>query len=153
MIKKEGSRARLLRIKSQPFLFLGEWTGAHASVSLSGKMKPRAAAISQDCSVSSAQSLNHVRLFAILWTAAHQASLSIANSQGLLRLMSIESVMPSNHPILYHPLLLFSQSFPASRSFLVSQLFTSGDQSIGASASASVVPLNIETDFLQDGLV
>ena len=82
------------------------------------------------------------------WTAGSQASLSITNSRSLLRLMSIESVMPSNHPILYHPLLLFSQSFPASRSFLVSQLFTSGDQSIGASASASVVPLNIETDFL-----
>ena len=80
-------------------------------------MKPRAAAISQDCSVSSAQSLNHVRLFAVLWTAAHQASLSIANSQGLLRLMSIESVMPSNHPILCHPLLLSPSIFPSIRVF------------------------------------
>ena len=80
-------------------------------------MKPRAAAISQDCSVSSAQSLNHVRLFAFLWTAAHQASLSIANSQGLLRLMSIESVMPSNHPILCHPLLLSPSIFPSIRVF------------------------------------
>jgi len=52
------------------------------------------------------QSLGHVQLFATLWTAAHQASLSITNSQSLLKLMSIESVMPSNHLILCHPLLL-----------------------------------------------
>ena len=59
--------------------------------------------------------------------------------------MSIESVMPSNHLILCHPLLL--QSFPASGSFPVSQFFASGGQSIGA--SASVLPMNIRTDFLQ----
>ena len=52
------------------------------------------------------QLLSHVWLFAIPWTTAHQASLSIANSQSLLKLMSIESVMPSNHLILCHPLLL-----------------------------------------------
>ena len=52
----------------------------------------------------SVQSLSHVWLFAIPWVAAHQASLSITNSQSLLRLMSIESVMPSNHLILCHPL-------------------------------------------------
>ena len=55
---------------------------------------------------SSVQLLSHVRLFATPWTAAHQASLSITNSQSLLKLMSIELVMPSNHLILCHPLLL-----------------------------------------------
>ena len=64
-------------------------------------------------------------------------------SQSLLKLMSIESVMPSNHLILCHPLLLPSV-FPASGSFPVSQLFTSGGQSIEASASASVLPVNIQ---------
>ena len=55
---------------------------------------------------SSVQSLGYVRLFATPWTAARQASLSITNSQSLLKLMSIESVMPSNHLILRRPLLL-----------------------------------------------
>ena len=55
---------------------------------------------------SSVESLSHVQLFVTPWTAAHQASLSITNSQSLLKLMSIESVMPSNHPILSQPLLL-----------------------------------------------
>ena len=54
-------------------------------------------------------------LFAPPWTAAHQASLSISNSQSLLKLMSIESVMPSNHLILCHPLLLLSSIFPNIR--------------------------------------
>ena len=58
------------------------------------------------------------------------------------QLMSIESVMPSNHLILCHPLLLYPQSFPASGSFPMSQLFTSGGQSFEASASASVLPMN-----------
>ena len=63
------------------------------------------------------QSLNHVQLFAIPWTAAHQASLSITNSQSLLKLMSIKSVMPSNHLILCHPLLLLPSIFPSIRVF------------------------------------
>ena len=75
---------------------------------------------------SSVQSLSHVRLFATPWTAAHQASLSITNSQSLLKLMSIESVMPLNHLILHHPLLSCLQSFPASGSFPVSQFFAPG---------------------------
>ena len=66
--------------------------------------------------LSSVQSLSRVWLFATPWTAAHQASLSITNSQSLLRLMFIESVMPSNHPILCHPLLLPSV-FPSIRVF------------------------------------
>ena len=62
---------------------------------------------------SSVQSLSRVRLFATPWTAARQASLSITNSQSLLKLMSIESAMPSNHLILCHPLLLLPSIFPS----------------------------------------
>ena len=82
----------------------------------------------------SVQWLSHVQFFVTPWTAAHQASLSITNSQRLLRLISIESVMPSNHLIFCHSLLLSLQSFPASGSFQMSQLFASGGQSIGVSA-------------------
>ena len=67
--------------------------------------------------ISSVQLLSHVRLFATPWTAAHQASLSINNSQSLLKLMSIDWVMPSNHLILCHPLLLLSSIFPRVRVF------------------------------------
>ena len=63
----------------------------------------------------SVQSLSRVRLFATPWTAAHQASLSNINSWSFLKLMSIESVMPSNHLILCHPLLLLPSSFPSIR--------------------------------------
>ena len=66
---------------------------------------------------SSAQLLSHVQLFATPWTAARQASLSITNSRSLLELMSIESVMPSNHLILCHPLLLPLSNFPSIRVF------------------------------------
>ena len=92
--------------------------------------------------LSSVQSLSRVQLFAAPWTAPRHASLSITNSWQLLKLMSIESVMPSSHLILCHPLLLPLQSFPTSGSFPVSQFFTSGGQSIGA--SASVLPVNIQ---------
>ena len=66
---------------------------------------------------SSVQSLSHVRLFVTPWTAARQASLSVTNSQSLLKLMSITSVMPSNHLILSRPLLLLFSIFPSSRAF------------------------------------
>ena len=82
-----------------------------------------------------------------LWTAAHHPSLSFTTSWSLLKLVSIESVMPSNHLILCHPLLLLSSVFPALGSFLMSWFFTSGGQSIGASASASVLPVNIQGWF------
>ena len=65
----------------------------------------------------SVQLLSRVRLFATPWTAARQASLSITNSRRLLKLMSVESVMPSNHLILCHPLLLLPSIFPTSGSF------------------------------------
>ena len=89
--------------------------------------------------LNSVQSLSHVWLFETPWTAAHQASLSITGS--LLKLMSIESVMPSNHLIPFSSCL---QSFPASGSFLKSWLFASVGQSVGASAFASVLPMNIQ---------
>ena len=66
--------------------------------------------------ISSVQSLSRVRPFATPWTAAHQASPSITNSQSLLKLMSVESVMPSNHLILCHPFLLPS-IFPSIKDF------------------------------------
>ena len=64
-------------------------------------------------SISSVQSLSCVQLFVTPWTAARQASLSITNSQSLLKLMSIEFVMPSNHLILCCPLLLLLSIFPS----------------------------------------
>ena len=94
--------------------------------------------------LSSVQSLSRVRLFATPWITARQASLSITNSQSLLKLMSIESVMPSNNLILCRPLLLRLQSFPTSGSFQMSQLFASGGQSTGVSALTSVLPMNIQ---------
>ena len=66
---------------------------------------------------SSVQSLSHIQLFATPWTAARQSSLSITNSRSLLKLMSVESVMPSNHLILCHPHLLPPSIFPSIRVF------------------------------------
>ena len=71
----------------------------------------------------SVQSLSHVQLFVTPWTATRQASLSITNSQNLLELMSIESVMPSNHLILCHPLLLPPSIFPSIRVFSNESVF------------------------------
>ena len=78
-------------------------------------LKTCSASFSQ--SVSSVHSLSRVRLFVTPWTAARQASLSITNSWSLLKLMSIESVMPSNHLILYRPLLLLPSIFPIIKVF------------------------------------
>ena len=93
------------------------------------------------CSV---QALSHVWLLATSWTVACQASLSITNSRSLLKLMSIESVMLSSHLILCRPLLLLSSIFPGIRSLPMSHLFAWGGQSIGVSASASVLPMNTQ---------
>ena len=94
--------------------------------------------------LSSVQVFSHIRLFATSWTAARQASLSITNSQILLKLMSIESVVPSNCLILCCPFSSSLQSFPASGSPQMSQLFESGGQSTRVSASASILPMNIQ---------
>ena len=93
------------------------------------------------------QSLSRVWLFATPWTAARQAFLSFTVSRSLLKLMFINSVMPSNHLILCHLLLLLPSTFPTSGSFQMCQLFASGGQSIGASASASVLPMNSQDWF------
>ena len=98
----------------------------------------------QFCSV---HSFSCVWLFATSCTAARQASLSITSSRDLLKLLSIKLVMPSNHLILCCPLLFLPQSFPALGSFLMSQFFTSGSRNLGASASASVLPMNIQDWF------
>ena len=96
---------------------------------------------------SSVQSLSGVQLFVTPWITAHQASLSITNSWSLLKLMSIELVMPSNHLILCHPLLLLSSIFPMIRVFYNESAICIGGQSIAASASASVLPMNIQDWF------
>ena len=83
------------------------------------------------------QSLSRVQLFATPWTAAHQASLSITTSQSLLKLTCIESVMPSNHLLLCIPFSSCLQSFPASGSFPMSQLFATGGQSFSFNISPS----------------
>ena len=88
--------------------------------------------------LSSVQSLSRVRLFVTPWFEAGQASLSITSSQRLPKLTSIESVMPSSN------LTLYPQSLPAAGSFPVSQLFAWGGQTIGVSASASVLPMNTQ---------
>ena len=86
---------------------------------------------------SSVQSLSRVRLFATPWIAAHQASLSITNTWSSLRLMSIESVMPSSHLILGHPLLLLPLIPPSIRVFSNESTLCRGGQSTGVSALAS----------------
>ena len=117
-------------------LFVTPWTAAcQASLSFT---------ISQ---FSSIQSLSHVWLLVIPWNAAHQASLSITNSQSLLKLMSLSRWC---HPTISSSFVPFSshlQNFPTSRSFPVNQFFASGGQSIGVSASASVLPMNIQDWF------
>ena len=85
-------------------------------------------------------SLNFVQLFVIPWTTAHQATLSFTLSWSLLKLMSIESVMPFNHLISVALFFSYTHSFPASGSFQMSQLFASGGQSTG-------LPMNTQDWF------
>ena len=81
------------------------------------------------------------------WTAAHQASLSITKSQSLLKLIFIESVMPSNHLTLCHPLLFPPSIFPRIRVFSYESIICIMWTSIGVSVSASVLPMNIQDQF------
>ena len=93
----------------------------------------------------SVQSVSHIQFFGIPWTTACCTSLSITNSQSLLKLMSIELVMPSNHLILCCPLLLLPLIFPSIRvSFPMSLFFAWGGLSTGVSASVSVLPMNTQ---------
>ena len=102
-----GQQNRLLlnHKKNEIILFAASWMNIGIII------------LSEISQFSSVQSLSCVQLFATPWTAPRQASLSITNSWSLLRLMSIESVMPSNHLILCHPLLLLPSIFPSFRVF------------------------------------
>ena len=93
--------------------------------------------------LSSVQSVSHIWLFVTPWTAACQASLWITSSQSLLKLTSIELVMPSTP----HGPLLLPSIFSSIRVFSMSQLFTSGGQTIGVSVSVSVLPVNVQDRF------
>ena len=88
-----------------------------------------------------------VQFFVTPWTAAHQASLSFIISWSLLKLISIESMMPPNHLILYSPLLLLLSIFPSIRDFSNELALLSGGQSVRVSASTSVLPMNIQEWF------
>ena len=85
------------------------------SLFLNGKVAKKI--MNKKMGISSVQLLSHVQFFVTPWTAAHQASLSIANSWSLLKLMSIDSVIPSNHLIICHPVLLPPSVFPSIRVF------------------------------------
>ena len=98
--------------------------------------------------ISSVQSLSRVQLFSTPWTAAHQASLSIINSRSLLKLMSIELVMPSNHLILCNPVSSSLQSFPTSGSFQMSQFLESGGQLLEFQLQHQSFQKMFRTDFL-----
>ena len=91
--------------------------------------------------------LSLVRIFVTLWIAAGQDSLSINKFWSLLKLMSIKSVIPSNHLIICHSLLLLLSIFPSIRVFPSESALQSGGQSIEVSASASVLPMNIQDWF------
>ena len=93
------------------------------------------------------QSPSHVQLFATPWTAARQASMSLTISQSLSKFMFIASVIPSSYLILWCPLLLLPSIFPSIRDFSNESSFASGDQNTGASASASILPMNIQGWF------
>ena len=97
--------------------------------------------------ISSVQLLSHVWLFATLWNGARQASLSIASSQSLPKLMSVESVLPSNHLILCHPLLLLLSIFPRIRVFSNESFLHIRWPKYWSSASTSVLPMNSQDWF------
>ena len=101
-------------------------------------------AVFPPCYFSSVQSLSHVWLFASPWIAASQASLSITNSWSSLKLMSIESVMPSSHLVLCRPLLLLPPIPPSIRVFSNESTLRMRWQSTGVSALASVLPKNTQ---------
>ena len=110
-------------------------------------LQPACQSILGENQFNSVQSLSCVRLFATPWIAARQASLSFTNSWILLKLMSSSRWC---HPTISSSVILFSsylQSFPVIGSFLISKFFTSVGQIIGVSASASILPMNINDWF------
>ena len=94
--------------------------------------------------INSVQSLSCVWCFVIPWTAAHQAFLSISNSWSLLKLMSIESMMTSNHLILCCPLLILPSIFPSIKVFSNESVLCTRWPSIGVSALTAVFPMKIQ---------
>ena len=126
----------------QPFATEGNTVSFYVVHTLTNSPEQKAV-FNKSVQFSSVQSFSHLWLFATPQTAVPPASLSITNSRSLLKLMSIELVMPSNHLSSVIPFSSCLQSFPASGSFQMSQFFTSGGQSIGISASASGFPMNI----------
>ena len=103
--------------------------------------------------ISSVQSLSHVQLFATPWVAAHQASLTITNSRSSLRLMSIESVMPSSHLILCHPLLLLPPIPPSIRVFQWVNSSHEVAKVLQFQLQHHSLQRNPRTDVLENGLV
>ena len=121
---------------------MGEFTDNRPHIPMNGFGR-----MEMDLCFSSVQLLSCVQLFAIPWTAAHQVSLSIASFWSLLKLMFIESVMPSNYHILCCPLLLLPSIFPSIRDFSNESVLCIRWQSIGVSISTSVLPMNIQDWF------
>ena len=103
--------------------------------------------------ISSVQLLSQVQLLAIPWTTAHQAPLSITNSRTLLKLKSIESVMPSNHLILCGPLLLLPSIFPSIRAFSKDWALCKEAKVLELQFQYQSFQWTFRTDFLQDWLV
>ena len=135
-LSRKGS-PRILECLSYPISSISFQARTHTGVSCIAGGFFTNWAIKEAPQFRSVQSLSHVRLFVTPWTAAQQASLSRTNTQSMLKLMSIKSLMPSSYLILCRPLLLLSSIFPAPGSFTMSQFFASGGPSIGASASVS----------------
>ena len=132
------------------WLFATLWTVAHQAPLPMGILQARI--LEWVAMPSSFSQFSSVRLFATPWTAGCQGSLSITNSWSLLKLTSFESVMPSNHLILCHPLFFLPSIFPSINFSNESVLHIDG-QSIRVSASVSVLPTNIQDWFPLDELV
>ena len=125
-LSSEGTHGHSVGLERvSPLLGLSQSLKQHQATWSTGLLNTESVQFSSVSSVQfsqSVQSLSCVWLFVTPWTAAHQDSLSITDSWSLLRLTSTELVMPSNHHILCHLLLLLSSNFPASGSFPISSL-------------------------------
>ena len=132
-----NSEKKLIEISTECKLFI-------ISSNIFTIVSPSSLSVIPAVQFSSAQSLICVRVFATPWTAALQALLSITSSWSLPKLIFIESVMPSNHLILCRPLLLSPSIFPGISVFSKESALASCGQSIGVSASTSVLPLSVQ---------
>ena len=140
--------SRRVGLESALFIYKGPWASYFNSLSLVLILKvlnetENLVLVTHQALVALVlQSLSRVRLFATPWTPVHQASLSFTISWSLLRV--VQSVMLSNRLVLCHPLLLLPSIFPSIRVFSIELILHIRHQSIGASASASVLPVNIQ---------